>query len=168
MQFPPRPTCHDREWQAQRFGQSSWQPFGDVEPHKSSTRRCSYCGSLHPEDLLNGLRNDATLHGADWKYGWPHKFYVDGIPNDYAGQQVQVGTHSVSSRFDGGFTETPIMGTGAQDIPAKFYAEHLLDEGLDDEARDALIAAIEREAGIRFTVENGDLRYSAPYRGYQR
>lgn len=22
-----------------------------------------------------------TLGGADWKYGWPHKFYVDGIPN---------------------------------------------------------------------------------------
>lgn len=45
-------------------------------------RRCSYCGSLHPEDFLAaakaGGRVDRTV---DWKYGWPHKVYID-VPAD--------------------------------------------------------------------------------------
>ena len=50
-------------------------------------RRCSYCGCVHPEDLVAevGWQPD----WADWKYGWPHKFYVK-IPDrlgklDYLG-----------------------------------------------------------------------------------
>lgn len=72
MIFPERPTCHDNdlspvfktmapEWRTREGG-----------PH----RRCSYCGSLHPEDLMKVLGEGARLGGADWKYGWPHKFYV--------------------------------------------------------------------------------------------
>lgn len=40
-------------------------------------RHCEYCGSLHPEDLYELLiQNKVTLGGSDWKYGWPHKFYI--------------------------------------------------------------------------------------------
>lgn len=41
---------------------------------------CSFCGSVTPEDaerLL--LREKATASGSDWKYGWPHKFYIGDI-----------------------------------------------------------------------------------------
>lgn len=38
---------------------------------------CSFCGSISPEtaeQLLNAEFPHAS--GSDWKYGWPHKFYV--------------------------------------------------------------------------------------------
>lgn len=42
-------------------------------------RHCWYCGSIHPGDLYELLAsgNVLKLGGADWKYGWPHKFYVE-------------------------------------------------------------------------------------------
>lgn len=44
-------------------------------------RHCWYCGSIHPGDLHELLTTtEVILGGADWKYGWPHKFYVE-TPN---------------------------------------------------------------------------------------
>lgn len=49
-----------------------------------SFRRCSYCGSVHPRDLLKA-RDEGKIgtvdRSVDWKYGWPHKVYVevDGV-----------------------------------------------------------------------------------------
>lgn len=37
-------------------------------------RRCDYCGSVNPEDLVAIPEWEAEW--ADMKYGWPHKFYV--------------------------------------------------------------------------------------------
>ena len=74
MSYPERPTCHDGE---QRFtgGQIIWRDSDGYAPF----RTCSYCGSVHPEDLMAlVLGNKATLGGSDWKYGWPHKFYLKG------------------------------------------------------------------------------------------
>jgi hypothetical protein len=71
MNWPERPTCHDGDQHAQRFGQPNWQ--GGIAP---PPRSCSYCGSIHPEDLLAYLATGGTLGGADWKYDWPHKFYL--------------------------------------------------------------------------------------------
>lgn len=43
-------------------------------------RHCSYCGSMHPFDLIELLEaSKIKLSGSDWKYGWPHKFYIDGL-----------------------------------------------------------------------------------------
>jgi hypothetical protein len=49
-------------------------------------RSCSYCGSMHPADLAAALRAGARADWADWKYGWPHKLYVDDVPNPHVGQ----------------------------------------------------------------------------------
>lgn len=47
------------------------------EVRDNGFRHCKYCGSIHPEDLYNLLiEGKVTLGGSDWKYGWPHKFYV--------------------------------------------------------------------------------------------
>lgn len=37
---------------------------------------CSQCGSVHPEDLYQALREgNVRLRGTKWE-GWPHLFYV--------------------------------------------------------------------------------------------
>lgn len=46
--------------------------------HGEHFRRCSWCGSIHPDDLA--AEPVWTPNWADRKYGWPHKFYVD-VPN---------------------------------------------------------------------------------------
>jgi hypothetical protein len=40
---------------------------------------CSHCGSMTPAEAIRRLRTKGTTYsGADWKYGWPHKFYIGG------------------------------------------------------------------------------------------
>ncbi len=40
---------------------------------------CPYCGSLSVEDVIRLLKTPGTSYScADWKYGWPHKFYING------------------------------------------------------------------------------------------
>jgi len=63
--FPERPTCHaDDPMQAvSRLGTPfGWRPPRDDLPY----RTCSYCGSIHPEDLLKVLEAAPDcLHGSD-------------------------------------------------------------------------------------------------------
>lgn len=41
--------------------------------------RCSFCGSIHPEELIKLLQKEGiTIKFSDLKYGWPHKLYVKG------------------------------------------------------------------------------------------
>jgi hypothetical protein len=103
-------------------------------------RQCSYDGSIHPEDLYIGLtRKGWTLEGSDWKYGWPHKFYVR---QNVEGQQYG---NSVG----------------------KFYNEHLL-EVKDIDTQLILFQVVETHSGIKFHVHpTKGLGYSAPYNGYQ-
>lgn len=74
MKYPEKPSCHSgNEGVFTGRLEASWR-----EPTASqSYRTCYYCGSIHPEDLLRLLKAGAKLRGADWKYGWPHKFYVE-------------------------------------------------------------------------------------------
>src|ERR1022692_2598795 len=38
--------------------------------------RCKYCGSMSPREAIRLMRTPGTeFSGADFKYGWPHKFY---------------------------------------------------------------------------------------------
>jgi hypothetical protein len=170
LTWPERPTCHDSDWQARRLagieGARRWrEPRGhrDGGPYAETFRTCFYCGSIHPEDLYRLLSSGtATLGGSDWKYGWPHKFYVEGIPNPVAGQRVQTG-----AQFEGGI-RTPIYGAAPATVHAKWYNEHLTDDGYSLEALDALTTLIEGHSGIQFYSADGRLMYRAPHAGYQR
>jgi len=104
---------------------TEWRPPDEERPF----RTCSYCGSIHPEDLLQFAAADHPLgfEVADMKYGWPHKVYVTGIPP---------------------------RGH------AKFYTEHLRDEGIDDEAFDAVGALLETRTGISFVRREGRLLWA--------
>jgi len=171
MVFPERPTCHGSDWQAQRIGSNRdvfvWRPpmRRGNEGLIDAGRTCGYCGSLHPEDLLRVLADEKTeIGGADWKYGWPHKFYIN-VPNPEADLVVKIG----GSYRDG--IETPIMGK-REFLHHKFYNEHLKDDGFDDQALNAVLAVLHLRGGVRFQVDMKDgekiLRYAAPYHGYQR
>ena len=55
-------TCHEVE--------ATWKDLEDI-------KICSYCGSLEPGIFLDYLKNPSNkVSGSDWKYGWPHKFYI--------------------------------------------------------------------------------------------
>jgi len=69
MTAPALEPVHGAE--AAHWGGWTWR-----EPmHGEHFRCCSYCGSIHPDDLA--AEPEWRAKWADRKYGWPHKFYVD-------------------------------------------------------------------------------------------
>jgi len=129
-----------------------------------SLRGCGYCGSMHPADLAAALLAGARLDPADRKYGWPHKFYVEGVPNPHAGmlESRYSTSHPKQEDIDAGkmirvptgrFSEStgePKFDWCEAGKPApettygKFYTEHLQDASAED--RDV----IERHMGMHF------------------
>ena len=51
--------------------------------HGVTIEHCSYCGSVSPAEAIKFLKQPGTrFSGSDWKYGWPHKFYIEPVnPN---------------------------------------------------------------------------------------
>ncbi len=169
MIWPERPTVHDKDpydvLDAIVNGPSktAWGPPKPlVEPHGMPFRRCTFCGGIHPEDLLRFLEMGADMGGSDWKYGFPHKFYVEGIPNPRSGDTVQIGTQSSMS------VTTPLMGVASEFTTAKWYSDHLLDKGYDDEALDTLLKKLTEFTGIEWFLKDGRVAYVAPYKGFQK
>jgi hypothetical protein len=72
--------------QAERWGGWSW----DRPASGEHFRRCSYCGSIRPEDLAAEPAWKAEW--ADRKYNFPHKFYID-IPNRSPATLFVIGSH---------------------------------------------------------------------------
>lgn len=167
-----------------RYGTSwSWR-----EPdYGEHFRRCSYCGSIHPDDLA--VESTWRAEWADQKYGWPHKFYVD-IPNHDPDAPFIV---SIQSRRD--LTKPGWEGSNSQWVAwedlteeqhiivrrdgfrdaeddqsslymfgtrpnhyGKFCTDHLADPTIDPKSKET----IERISGISFTFENGRVRWR-PY-----
>lgn len=106
MIWPDRPLCHDTDWEAQRYADSDlnvgWRSptRSEGSPYEPTYRTCWFCGSIHPEDLWHLLTDGAPIevHRADRKYGWPHKFYIEGIPNPIAGDMAEMGFRSMGKR----------------------------------------------------------------------
>lgn len=205
MTFPERPTVHKVDPVFRVSDQIVWRPPRAADPlvtysYAEPFRTCSYCGSMHPEDLLAALQAGSRLGGSDWKYGWPHKFYIDVINTVNPTESVPIGesiktsdepcpsccgddgkprpdllvsvAEACSCRGKFRKTErTPIMGT-RETFHAKWYNEHLEDEGFDEETLAALFAALEQHSGIRFSFGEKEgrrvLKYAAPSYGYQR
>lgn len=138
-------------------------------------RSCSYCGSMHPADLAAAIKAGAKGSWADFKYGWPHKWYVDDVPNPHAGMLEVCSSSSSKSeqypfeirepRFNEKtgeriedyvrYTENP--KPAAPTTWGKFYTEHLQDATPEDRE------VIERAMGLRFTFEPaGGVRWSPP------
>lgn len=151
-------------------------PNLETGPTTGRLRGCDYCGSMHPADLAAAIRAGATGEFADWKYGWPHKMYFDGIPNPFAGMpESRVGTSNPpqaeidagkwisipSGMFDQRTGEPHRMwyeaGRPAADRTyGKFYSIHLKDASPED--RDV----IEKHIGLNFTFSENRV-YWSPY-----
>lgn len=124
------------------------------------------------QDWSNGIYSPhtcrVTLGGSDWKHGWPHKFYVSGIPNPTAGKLSQYGTHSYADEH-GKRHEEKLMGHEPATIEGKWYNYHILDQGYDDDALNLLLSLLSEHSLITFiTGDDRGLRYQAPFTGYQR
>ena len=163
------------------IGKQQWPdglvPWGDEQApdlnsriHTGCLRHCMYCGSMHPEDLANALRAGATLSWADFKYGWPHKVYVRGIPNPHAGMLEcrQYRSHPSQKQIESGEFIEELTGRYCPDTgkplyhwrhkgePAgekthgKFYTVHLQDASEEDKE------IIERHMGLKFTFGPAD------------
>jgi len=48
---------------------------------------------MHPDDLLLKLQVREKISQADWKYGWPHKFYTDSYEKFYSIHLIDAGEH---------------------------------------------------------------------------
>lgn len=164
-----------------RYGPWTWR-----EPMRGEHfRRCSFCGSIHPEDLA--AETGWRAEWADRKYGWPHKFYVD-IPNrdpaalfiissqlvgdgdrpdDRLGLQwhhwdeLPAGLRAIAERDGWGGDRDwhpDWLGFGTRaNHHAKFYSIHLSDSAVSAEAK----AAIEQRSGLQFTfTEDGRVAWS--------
>jgi hypothetical protein len=172
------PVAHDSDSMAVRFAPHSWRAKG-VKLHPDNDlpqvfRTCSYCGSIHPEDLLEALRAGARLSSSDWKYGWPHKFYVDGIPNTNIGQPAGLISGSVrkdqraemEQRYAGRdirFEETEyglryrVYEPEGATTHGKFYTLHLAD--VDEPAFGEIARYLEAHTGVLFAKDTKGISY---------
>lgn len=195
MDWATKIAAHDRDDLATRYAPQVWReprPEGFKQPddtlpgpHGYPFRTCSYCGSIHPEDLYKLLTDGpptVRMHGADWKYGWPHKFYVEGIPNPIAGQQVCDGSRHIGAnepteedrrqfsnwrKDERGYWRGEHIGVAPDSTHAKFYNLHLRD--LDDEAFALFAPVLSRHSGIDwFKNAEGLVMFRAPREGFQK
>ena len=141
-------------------------------------RTCSYCGSIHPDDLV-ASEIGGPVDWADMKYGWPHKFYVHVVNQNPEQLFVVASCTSPHLPYEG--------WVRAKDIPrgvvksgwldsdewymvdtrryhfAKFYSVHLRDPRVAPET----VRAIEQLSGLHFEfdVDGGIRWYAAPREG---
>lgn len=150
MRWPDAPTCHGAEagarWKA--FTIQGTFAAGHGEPPTPDAmkwfRQCTWCGSLHPEDLIIAIERGAVLSSADWKYGWPHKFYLDRIWNPTPNVHVLR-----SARYKDDKISDVVWGP-AGELHAKWYTTHVSDEGYDDDAWGRLTRVVSDKTGIAF------------------
>lgn len=157
---PPETVSRiESDWRGDKGPDGSWQdhPLGHRTPYAYPFRTCTYDGSIHPDDLLAYLTpgRGVTLNEADWKYGWPHKFYVEGIPNPMAGFTICSGGRGGPDVKDHALGDAPAF------THAKFYTEHLAD-ATDFEG---LVKALQMQLpNIHFEK---DAEGKVMYRGYR-
>ena len=138
-------------------------------------KTCSYCGSLHPEDVLAAMKAGAKIEWADFKYGWPHKLYID-LPNLKAGKDCVISTCQFGAGYEPteqdrkqydkwSFIDTPNgrnwtgKKTDAAPVLAhgKFYSVHLNDASPEVFAE--LAALIESNSGVLFERDERGVKY---------
>jgi hypothetical protein len=150
MKWAEVPTCHAGERVLLPKFQHNWRPpEPETRPYSRPFRTCAFCGCIHPGDLLQILEEQADRVTFDRNSGLIRKFYINNIRSPLEGQQAEFGREA-----DG----TPIMGT-IKDTWAKFYVQHLLDEGIDDEAFEALSRHVSLHTGIQFERVGDKIQY---------
>lgn len=108
---------------AQAEHQSRWEvrPY-DGGPYDHGLRTCSYCGSLHPDDVIALVRSGRPLEGTSKRY----KAYISP-PNLVAGKRVRTGSESgpVFGRIKPTTRVQRILGP--HDMPARLGQPTLME-----------------------------------------
>lgn len=129
-------------------------------------KHCGYCGSMDPVELSELIEaGKATMSGSDWKYGWPHKFYVK-IVNPHPDKQVKKCSRSWWDEKEQKRKEEVEYGPQGPWLHSKFYSNHL--GLLDDETFAKVAPIISKACGITWEKKDGNLYYSAPHHNYQK
>lgn len=152
---------------------------------------CEYCGSLSPKAAIELLKKPGTrFSGADWKYGWPHKFYIEPL-NEKLDEKFEVSTRdgdgTVAEDYWSCFAhqrkecscpkEVGVTGHWSRPeygvrkhLHFKFYATHLT--GSTDEQLQEWTAVSEKWFGIKWGRDEQGVWYRAPqsnsFYGYQQ
>jgi len=86
-------------------------------------RACGYCGSMHPADVAEAIRQGASGHWADFKY-WPHKAYFEGVPNPHAGlMEIRSSSSHPSEAYPVEHTRMRINDRTGERQDQKWYSE---------------------------------------------
>jgi hypothetical protein len=154
-----------------------WDGWSWCEPFRGEHfRRCSYCGSIHPADLV--AEPVWAPEWADRKYGWPHKFYVH-IPNREPDRLYVIGGTTRFKEDDRAKGYVPVEGLTEQQRAicerdhwqinpgwgvrfgtrpthfGKLYTIHLADPEVSDEIKEQVMAG----CGLRFSFDAGQVRW---------
>ena len=114
---------------------------------------CGFCGSVSIATALDLLETPGVRWSmADWKYGGPHKFYLE-VP--HAPFDAKMGSRSWVDG-SGQRVEEPIMGTHTA-WNLKFYTEHLTEAEPDQIARWNRVMA--PRCGVSFELQDGRLMW---------
>lgn len=157
--------AHAGDWRAERLYPEGSRPRWSLQNMTGvglgdGMRGCSYCGSMHPLDLLDMKDLETiSLSMANMKYGFPHKFYINGIPNPMAGQKVQVGLQSYTDEVTKEQKDEPIMDESSMFRNHKFHGVHMNDLLDDLERFVALAALIDTKTACLFYVNEGKVTW---------
>lgn len=112
------------------------------------------------ETVLKALQTNGTHYsGSDWKYGWPHKFYLE-IPCE----PYRTAISSRSEKKSGNWIQTYEYGMRDHNHH-KFYSAHMVDATEEQLVEWNQIA--EPLLGIGFVKKDGQLNYRSPRKGFQ-
>ena len=115
---------------APRTGKNLHGSFEYWHPHGNGTGlvTCTHCGSLTTTAFLAAVASGVKPELADFKYGYPHKFYLD-TPCKPHMRQISSKDLEVKRDAAGQVTEVvkQITEKRCTSTHAKFYTIHLLD-----------------------------------------
>lgn len=148
----PNRLAHANDANAQPFAPHDFRVhLGHHDDQRDPYPHCSYCGSITVADALRFFRTQGTKWSAsDWKYGWPHKFYLD-VP-------CEPFRAVISKTVRGGEVVDVQYGTRSSHN-LKFYTLHLKDATPQQLTEwNEHVAPV---VGVQFEVVDGQLRYTA-------
>lgn len=165
MVWPAVPTCHDSDAVAQEYARVRpesvmWRPahapLGVDVDRGQPLKTCWFCGSISCEDLYEAMTTGGVRAPgwADWKYGWPHKLYLE-VRNPFAGRpMIDTCTYREGEKVLGAPRSAPEFEH------VKFYSAHVLDL-VDDETRTEFADRLFELAGILLSrTPEGSIRWA--------
>src|SRR5438132_848762 len=109
---------------------------------------------LSVKEAIGFLKTPGTrFSGSDWKYGWPHKFYID-VPNPEADKEVEIGRES------GPGYDRVLMGKKPS-LHYRFYTK-ILDAVTPEELAEFDLMT-RKIRGIRWMRDEKGIKYVAPH-----